>query len=129
TNWDGSRNSIHVVDLQTTADRALNPGTFRDEGFPTFSPDDTYLAFIVYAGPQQFVMVQPVDGSSPARQVGPMFDSQTELSWRFSPDGKSIMVSDKESRQTRLVDVETGGDGRSVEWMQTDTGGWQRQSF
>ena len=51
-------------------DRLLDPNTTRSQGFASFSPDGRYLAFEVADGRRHWVWLEPVDGSSPARQVG-----------------------------------------------------------
>jgi Tol biopolymer transport system component len=130
TDWEAatSLNSIHIVDLRAGSDRVLDRGTQRNEGFASFSPDSRSLAFEVYNGPWNYVMVEPVDRSSGARQVGPKFRmvDGSYLTWLFSPDAKSILIANEGSKESRLVDLETGGEGRVIDWAEGDTHGWQR---
>jgi len=128
TNWDGQLNSIHLVNLKTGADRLTDPGTSRNQGFASFSPDTRYLLFVVDDGPWYFLMIEPVDGSAPARQVGPKYltNNGSDLSGRFSPDGRSILISEIGAKESRLVDVDAAGDGRVVEYAPSDTNAWQR---
>jgi hypothetical protein len=44
----------------------------------------------------------------------------------FSPDGKSVLVNDPASKETRLVDVTMGGDGQLLDWSAGNISGWQR---
>jgi hypothetical protein len=130
TDWDNARqlNSIHVVDLTTGVVRPVDPGTTRNEGFASFSPDTRYLLFLVYDGPSSYLMVEPVDGSSPARQIGPTY-AQVDgayLSGRFSADAQWILVVNEGSKETRLVDVEGGGDGRVIDYASADVYAVQR---
>ena len=55
------------------------------------------------------------------RQVDDQF-----ISGIFSPDGQSVIVNDPASKETRLVDVATGGDGQLLAWSAGDVTGWQR---
>jgi hypothetical protein len=73
-------------------------------------------------------MLEPVDGSRPARRIAEPYRivGGSFLSWTFSPDAKSIVVVDEASGQTRLVDVEAGGEGRVLDWTPGDFSGWQR---
>jgi hypothetical protein len=48
------------------------------------------------------------------------------ISSQFSPDGKWLIVNDPASRESRLVDATTGGDGRLLSWASGNLGGWQR---
>src|SRR4029079_17060359 len=130
TDWSPElqRNSIHLVDLRTGDDRVLDDGTTRDQGYAGFSPDGRYLAFTSYDGQLGSVWLEAVDGSSPAHQVGPAYaPSDTGyLFSRFSPDAKSLLVVNEPTKESRLVDVETGGQGRVIDWTPGDTRAWQR---
>jgi Tol biopolymer transport system component len=130
TDWDlrSALNSIHLVDLRTGQDRLVDRDAGRNQGYASFSPDNRYLAFVVYDDPWNTVMLEPVDGSRPARRIAEPYRivGGSFLSWTFSPDAKSIVVVDEASRQTRLVDVEAGGEGRVLDWTPGDFSGWQR---
>jgi Tol biopolymer transport system component len=130
TDWDNARqlNSVHVLNLTTGVDTPLDRGTTRDQGFGTFSPDSRYLLFNVHDGPSNYLMREPVDGSSPAVQVGPIYPvvDGAYLVGRFSADSRSVIVTDEGSKQTRLVDVDAGGEGRAIEFTPADVYAVQR---
>ena len=120
--------AVRIIDLQTPGDRALNPGATRNEAFASFSPDSRSVMFTVYDGTWHSIWSEPIDGSLPARQIGPryrMVDGKYLLG-RFSPDGRSILIIDEGSQEARLVDAEVGGEGRIIEWTPSDTYAWQR---
>jgi hypothetical protein len=45
---------------------------------------------------------------------------------RFSADARSVLVIDEGSKETRLVDVEAGGDGRVIDYASADVYAVQR---
>jgi len=130
TRWDpvSQLDAVRIIDLQTPGDRALNPAATRNEAFASFSPDSRSVLFTVYDGTWHSIWTEPLDGSLPARQIGPRYRSVDEkyLMGRFSPDGRSILIIDEGSQEARLVDAEVGGDGRIIEWTPSDIYAWQR---
>jgi Tol biopolymer transport system component len=128
TTWDGDAklNRIHVLDLRTGADRIISDPA-RDQGFATFSPDSHWILFNSYESGRNQITVAPVDGSGPLR-MGPSYPQVENqyISGVFSPDGKSVLVNDPATKETRLVDAATGGDGELLRWSAGNISGWQR---
>ena len=70
---------IHVRDLSTGADVAIpappdpaNPREKMTQGYASFSPDGTLLAFQQFVGSQGYdLVVAPADGSGVGRTIGP----------------------------------------------------------
>jgi len=49
-----------------------------------------------------------------------------DLTGIFSPDGTSIIVNNTATKETRLIDAGTGGDGRVLPWTADGGTAWQR---
>src|SRR6185295_6095596 len=97
------------------------------EGFATFSPDSQRLVFAAYGTEQNQIIVSAVDGTA-RMPTGPVY-RQVEgqfISGTFSPDGRYVIVNDPASKETRLVDITTGGDGEVLPWSEGRLTGWQR---
>jgi Tol biopolymer transport system component len=126
--WDGTFTTIHLVDLRTGSDRALDPGFGTDEGYATFSPDSTQMLYTDFRSIGNQLVLRRVDGTGAALDIGPLFPrvDGLDLSAIWAPDGQSIMVVDGGSKLTRLVDTSTGGVGRLMSWSPGDVSGWQR---
>ena len=127
--WDEQLHGlrIHVLDLHTGEDRTLTD-VGRSEGWATFSPDSSRIIFQNYTTERDQVFVVPVDGGGPRLAMGPMYravDNQA-VGGIFSPDGKSVIVFDTATKESRIVDAAKGGDGEILPWSAADISGWQR---
>lgn len=71
---------------------------------------------------------EPVDEPSPAVPMGPSYPvvDGNDLTGTFSPDGTSIIVNNTATKETRLIDAGTGGDGRVLPWTADGGTAWQR---
>jgi hypothetical protein len=129
TTWDGGAelNRIHVLALQTGADRIVSDPA-RNQGFATFSPDSQLIVFNTYSSDRNQITVAPVNGRGPQLPMGPKYPVVQDqyITGSFSPDGKSVLVNDPASKETRLIDVTTGGDGQLLDWSAGNISGWQR---
>ena len=129
TTWDNSArlNRIHALDLRTGADRLISD-PLRDQGFATFSPDSQLIIFNSYGSDRNQITVAPVDGTGPQLGMGPSYPQVAGqyISGVFSPDGTSVLVNDPASKETRLVDTATGGNGELLSWSAGNISGWQR---
>jgi Tol biopolymer transport system component len=129
TTWDSNAelNRIHTLDLRTGADRIISDPA-RDQGFATFSPDSQLIIFNSSGSNRNQITVAPVDGSGPQLRMGPSYPQVKDqyITGVFSPDGKSVLVNDPASKETRLVDAATGGDGELLPWSAGNVSGWQR---
>lgn len=129
TTWDRDTklHRIHALDLRTGADRIISDPA-RDQGFATFSPDSQLILFNSYASERNQITVARVDGSGPQLRLAPNYRRVGDqyISGVFSPDGKSVLVNDPASKETRLVDVAKGGDGELLPWSAGNVSGWQR---
>jgi Tol biopolymer transport system component len=128
TTWDGEAkaNRMHILDLRAGTDRVVsNPA--QSQGFASFSPDSQRILFVSYETDHTQVMVSAVDGSGQVA-IGPNYANVENESTGgvFSPDGKSVLVNDSGSKETRLVDAATGGNGQLLEWSAGNVSGWQR---
>jgi Tol biopolymer transport system component len=128
TTWDGEAklNRMHILDLRAGTDRVVSdPGL--SQGFGTFSPDSQRILFLTYGTDRTQVTMAPLDGSRPIA-MGPNYPNveNESVTGVFSPDGKSVLVNDSGSKETRLVDAATGGNGQLLDWSAGNVSGWQR---
>jgi Tol biopolymer transport system component len=130
TVWDSSakRLRMHLVDLTNGGDRILDLSGGDSEGYATFSPDSNRILFVAYANDRARVKVAAVDGGSDPVAMGPSYPivDGKYLSGTFSPDGTSVIVNDGATKETRLVDAATGGEGRVLPWAADGGTAWQR---
>jgi Tol biopolymer transport system component len=127
TQWSpaANQNRIHILDLSTGRDRTLL--SEKSQGWATFSPDSRLIVFIRFVGDTRQVFTQAVDGSAPATPMGPACpNGDDDLNGSFSPDGRSMIVKNANTKESRLVDVATGGDGQILDWTADGFSGWQR---
>jgi hypothetical protein len=129
TTWDSDAklDRIHALDLQTGTDRIISDPAL-DQGYATFSPDSQWILFNTYGFERNQITVARVDGSGPQLRMGLNYPRVNDLyiSGVFSPDGKSVLVNDPGSKETRLVDAASGGDGELLPWSAGTISGWQR---
>ena len=130
TVWDVTDNQLrmHLLDLTNGGDRVLDLSGGESEGFATFSPDSNRILFLTYTGDRDRIKVAPVDGSSRPLAMGPSYlivDGQY-ITGAFSPDGTSVIINDPATKETRLIDAATGGDGRVLPWAADGGTAWQR---
>lgn len=117
---------IHVRSLVTGEDRLVSDPML-DEGYGTFSPDNSRLTYVRYTDGHNQMMVLPLAAGSKPYAAGPNYstvDGQY-ISGYFSPDGRYVDVNEPASGETRLVDAMTGGDGQLLPWASHGFG-WQR---
>jgi len=123
---------IHILDLETGVEREFHVQGWppAHHGYATFSPDGTQLLFHYITSTDRVQpMVAPVDERGPALAIGsggPVINGSAELSQSWSPDGRSVIVSNGKTRETRIVDAATGGDGTVIPWAGGSFGSWQR---
>ena len=100
---------IHVLDIDTGADRVR---TFRpdgaDESDPHLSPDGRQVLSTRWLPGNEFrLQVGPLDGSSPARLIGPTFGASGDTHAAFSPDGTQVALS-LTGQTPVFIDLATG---------------------
>jgi Tol biopolymer transport system component len=71
---------------------------------PRFSPDGTS---IVGEAASQLV-IGPVDGKPPARNIGPSYAGQNQHGYDFSPDGRKVMLTLGDLGVTWVIDIASG---------------------
>ena len=113
TDYPATQNaSVHLLDLDTGIDRVVDLDSLSKAEFkPTWSPDGKSLAFVSLE--RNRVEIAPVDGSSPAVPVGPVFAASDDYDFGFSPDGNQLMegvfpAGSSDSEVTTTYDVATG---------------------
>ena len=108
---------VHIRDLTTGQDQLLDLYPFHDSGYgPHFSPDGTLLLYESHSatspGNDQLV-IAPVDGSQPARPIGPSYYYQSRQGFDFSPDGTKVFLNtlreDLDHRRRQRCDHPTLG--------------------
>ena len=98
---------IHVRDLATGADVAIpappdpaNPREKMTQGYASFSPDGTLLAFRRFVGSDGYdLVVAPADGSGVGRKIGPTLSRTAQDQGpfhEFTPDGSAVLWADME---------------------------------
>jgi Tol biopolymer transport system component len=117
---------IHLVDPKTGNDRTIDDSIGHSQGYATFSPDGRLIMFTAFSESHAQVMVEPVDGSSAAIPMGPIYAQGNDVAGLFSPDGRSVIVKDATAKVSRLIDAATGGDGQVLPWSADGITAWQR---
>ncbi len=120
---------IHVHDLATGSDTAITEERF-DDGYewenPVWSPDGSLIAAEQYApGGFNRVAVLPATGGTATLVGKPFPTGQNGAAIRFSPDGKSLLVTYRNDSTNYLLPVD-GSEGRQVSWSSTEDMSWQR---
>ncbi len=115
---------IHVVDVDTGADRQVvfdgTPADLR----PHWSPDGTRLVFERYSGSTYQLMVGSPDGG-PVTAIGPMRPDKTGgAEVQFSPDGASIVAFYNADKTSWLLDP-AGGPGTRLDYDAVSPSSWQ----
>jgi len=105
--FSGRTCSSSLVDLATGQERQLvpDPSDACDVG-PAFLPDRQILVRSDDASGMSQLLVAPIDGSAPARAVGPRFPFR-EAGWFLSPDLAQVLFMPS-SGVSRLISIETG---------------------
>ena len=127
TTWDeaAKANRMHILDLQAGTDRVVSdPARNRASGASRRTASGSSLT---YGTNRTQVTVAAVDGSGPVA-MGPDYANAENgtVGGVFSPDGKSVLINDPGSKETRLIDTATGGNGLLLDWSAGDVTGWQR---
>jgi Tol biopolymer transport system component len=105
---DGMGSHVHFLDLAGGAERRVTFDPSADgETDLRFSPDGVHVVLQREAGNQAQLLIASIDGSSPARLVGPRFSIDAEPGYGFSPDGKTVFLAFRNSRP-KYIDVATG---------------------
>jgi eukaryotic-like serine/threonine-protein kinase len=101
---------IYVKLLDVGVPLRLTNNPAQDEA-PTFSPDSRYVAFLRTSQEQKAVYLVPSLGG-PERKLANLFPGNMWPGVSYSPDGKFVVVPDKESAgeplAIYLISVETG---------------------
>ena len=135
TTWDEASKlfRIHLIDLTTGNDRAIDVLTGRSRGYATFSPDGSRIIFTEFVGDPTDVapdhrqlLVEQVDGSSAAIPMGQSHPIDDDVAGLFSPDGRSVIINNSKTKESRLIDAATGGAGEILPWSAGGITGWQR---
>ncbi len=117
---DGSLTELHRLDLDPVS---------LDERLPIWSPDSSRLAFLQEIGSRRQVGIFNADGSG-YRLLGPEVSSLRILDYTWSPDGRSLVITELPEQESRReaerkmwsVDVATGAQTE----IQTPVASWQR---
>ena len=117
---EGSLTELHRLDLDPVS---------LDERLPIWSPDSSRLAFLQEIGSRRQVGIFNADGSG-YRLLGPEVSSLRILDYAWSPDGRSLVITELPEQESRReaerkmwsVDVATGAQTE----IQTPVATWQR---
>jgi hypothetical protein len=128
TVWDAATNTtrIHLVDPTSGDDRVVDPSSAWNQGYAFFSPDSRQIIFTRFIEGHRQIMAEPVDGSTAAIPMGPIYPNGDDLTGIFSPDGRSVIVKDSNAKESRVIDATKGGDGQVLPWSADGVTGWQR---
>ncbi len=107
----------HLLDLETGEDRLSHD---YGGGFAPFSPDGRW----VVGANADHLVVAPVAGDEPARQIGPAFVASAQNDWDFSPDGDTVYLTNG-GEGTWFIDVATG-DAARTDQLIPNFPTWQR---
>lgn len=105
------RSTLVVVDVATGEQRALPDDGSSDDAAPQLSPDGRQVAFVresrstPTAPPEMRLLVGPVDGSAPARDVAPGWD-RWPTGYAWTPDGSALLVTADEGGRAPVFRVE-----------------------
>lgn len=131
---DGSLDwRIHVADISPTGDvmqirrLALAPDSSA-EMLGAWSPEGDRLAFILERAGTRQLAIAPVDGSTPARAIGPVVRDDEGIGGAWSPDGTKMLATylPRQDPQTFWsIDVESGAQTQ-LEGPVADLPSWQR---
>jgi WD40 repeat protein len=128
TKWVVDRPELHVVNVDSGADRVLSfdgAGELVQDGWATdWSPDGTKLVFTRLRLDGNHLAVGSMNGG-PVVETGPAFEDFTNgASATFSPDGTRLMAWYGFDESTRILDV-NGGEGEILA-NDVDLASWQR---
>jgi hypothetical protein len=116
---------IHELDVDSGADRIV---TFRPDGTeendPHLSPDGRLVVSARWLpGHMAQYQVAPIDGSAPARLIGPTFPNDDNFAGLFSPDGRQFALF-LAGQAPVFIDVATGQTTTGP--AKLNAGSWQR---
>jgi dipeptidyl aminopeptidase/acylaminoacyl peptidase len=119
-----NQGEIHVMDVDSGADRAVAfDGTAADLR-PHWSPDGTKLVFERYSGGTFQLMIGAATGG-PLTGIGPTRPDKTGgAEVQFSPDGASIVAFYNADKTSWLLDP-AGGPGTKLEYDAVSPPAWQ----
>lgn len=118
---------IHLVDLATGVDRPMRfDPTARGEAQLRFSPDGRTAVIVRFDTGVRLAVVS-LDGSAPARAVGPTYSGREQLTTLFSPDGRTFVLLFDAPRGPVLLDLVTGS-ATTVEGARGMYASWQRRA-
>ena len=124
---------VHVVNADGTGDHAL-PGPSDPnvmEAWPALSPDGRTIIVHRWTwksnnGGEGWIAVMPLDGSIPARDIGPRIPGgeDTGLIKTWSPDGTRVLIRSENTREAFSIDP-ANGTYDPLDWT-SDLPDWQR---
>lgn len=118
---------IHLLDLSNGDDRTMTYGPEGTEAADAhISPDGTQVLSTRWlAGQRATLQIGPIDGSVPARTIGPAFANDEHYSAAFAPDGLTVELSVDGDAPT-FIDVASGKTTTAPEVFNVET--WQRRA-
>jgi Tol biopolymer transport system component len=103
----------------------IEPTTGDETVSPAVSPDGKRVAYADIRGHGPWTLrIEPVDGSSDPVETGATFEGQA-ATFRWSPDGETLIVTHHYDKETWLFDAD-GGDGQRATWTDPGSNAWQR---
>ena len=121
----GYNSRIKVLAADGTHVRTIEPTTGIETLSPLVSPDGQRVAYADLAlGDRWTIRVESIDGLGESVETGAAFQGGAAI-FRWSPDGKSLIVTHQFHKQTWLFDA-AGGPGRRASWDDPGSMAWQR---
>ena len=120
----GGYTRIQVLEANGTPVRRIEPTTGTETYSPVVSPDGQRVAYADVAGDAWTIRVEPIDGSAEPTETGARFFG-IAAAFRWSPDGRSLIVTHHYNKQTWLFDA-SGGAGTLKTWIDPGSNTWQR---
>jgi Tol biopolymer transport system component len=119
------RVKVRILAADGTPLGRIEPKTGDETVSPIVSPDGKRVAYadIIEHG-QWTLRIEQIDGSSDPIETGASFEGQA-ATFRWSPDGETLIVTHHYDKQTWLFDAD-GGPGQPATWTDPGSNAWQR---
>jgi Tol biopolymer transport system component len=115
---------VRVLTADGTETKVIEPTTGVETMSGRVSPDGLRIAYADMAGDTWRIRVASIDGTGSPVATGAEFLGGA-ATFRWSPDGRTIIVTHQFNQQTWLFSAD-GGPGRQATWTDPGDPSWQR---